>query len=438
MPKPNILYIHSHDTGRFAQPYGHAVSTPNIQKLAKEGVLFRRAFSGAPTCSPSRACLVTGQAAHSSGMLGLAHRGFGLNDYSQHILHTLKKAGYRTALSGVQHVALRGDRSLLGYDEDLFTQKGAGRVEAVEEFLKRQTDGVPFFLTVGFNDTHREFPEPGPEDDERYTVPPAPLPDTPETRRDMAAFKASARRLDRDMGRVFDLLKEYGFRDNTLVICTTDHGLAFPRMKCTLHDTGIGVMQVMRWPDGADFGFTEGRVVDALTSHIDLFPTICDIVGIEHPDWLEGKSLLPVLRGETEEVNGEIFAEVTFHASYEPQRCVRTHRWKYIRRWGDREEPVLPNCDQSPSKQLWMDHGWQDSILPREALYDLMFDPNETNNLAGDPRVADELNNMRTRLEKWMERTNDPLLKGYVDPPKGAALNDPAGFSPQEEPFIVE
>src|SRR5712691_12162221 len=101
--RPNILYIHSHDTGRYLQPYGHSVPAPNLQRLAEGGVLFRQAFSAAPTCSPSRASLLTGQCAHSSGMLGLAHRGFALNDPRQHLAHTLRPAVYYAALFGMQH-----------------------------------------------------------------------------------------------------------------------------------------------------------------------------------------------------------------------------------------------------------------------------------------------------------------------------------------------
>ena len=104
MPRPNILYIHSHDTGRYISPYGHAVPTPNLQNLAEAGVLFRRAYCAAPTCSPSRAALLTGQSPHSAGMLGLANRGFQLGDFRQHIIHTLKGAGYTSALAGIQHV----------------------------------------------------------------------------------------------------------------------------------------------------------------------------------------------------------------------------------------------------------------------------------------------------------------------------------------------
>src|ERR1700681_3517988 len=111
----NIVYIHSHDSGRYLQPYGHAVPAPNLQRLADGGVLFRHAFNAAPTCSPSRASLLTGQCPHSNGMLGLAHRGFSLNDYKQHILHRLRPHGYRSTLIGVQHIAK--DPAVIGYDE---------------------------------------------------------------------------------------------------------------------------------------------------------------------------------------------------------------------------------------------------------------------------------------------------------------------------------
>jgi N-sulfoglucosamine sulfohydrolase len=112
--RPNILYIHSHDTGRYLQPYGCAVPAPNLQRLAGQGVLFRNAFSCAPTCSPSRAGLLTGQWPHQNGMIGLAHRGFSLNDYKKHIVHTLRAAGYRSVLAGIQHVAARAET--IGYD----------------------------------------------------------------------------------------------------------------------------------------------------------------------------------------------------------------------------------------------------------------------------------------------------------------------------------
>jgi arylsulfatase A-like enzyme len=429
MTHPNIIYLHSHDTGRYVQPYGHAVPTPHIQRLAEEGVLFRQAFCAAPTCSPSRASLLTGQCAHSSGMLGLAHRGFGLKDYKQHLLHTLRAAGYQATLAGVQHIS--ADPARIGYDRILPTPGGQRAAQAVApaaaEFL-RNAPAEPFFLAVGFYETHREFPPPHPGQDARFCLPPAPLPDTPQTRADMAAYKASAALLDEGIGLVLKALDETGLAGRTLVICTTDHGLAFPGMKCNLTDHGLGVMLIMRGPGG----FSGGQVCQAMLSQIDIFPTLCDLLQIEPPPWLQGKSMLPLVRGEAEQIHDEIFAEVTYHAAYEPQRAVRTLRYKYIRRYGDRPGPVLPNCDDSPSKDLWLQHGWRDQALPAEQLYDLVFDPNESHNLAGDPGHQATLAEMRGRLERWMQATDDPLLQGPAPAPPGARINDAAGLSPRE------
>ena len=226
----NIIYLHSHDTGRYLQPYGHAVPAPNIQRLAEEGVLFRRAFSAAPTCSPSRACLLTGQSAHSCGQLGLANRDFFLQHPERHLANFLRSHGYRTALCGFQHLTL--DSRTLGYDWIAEADpSGSGgtdyRTTAAVEFINREHDS-PFFLAVGYSETHRVFPEPSEEEDERYTLPPAPLPDTPETRYDMASYKRMAKILDDQVGIVLNALEEAGLAEDTLFIYTTDHGLAFP------------------------------------------------------------------------------------------------------------------------------------------------------------------------------------------------------------------
>src|ERR1035438_9091141 len=145
--KPNIIYLHSHDSGRYLQPFGHAVPTPNLQRLASEGVLFRRAFSAAPTCSPSRSALLPGQCPHRNVMLGLAHRGFSLNDYKKHILHTLRLAGYHSVLAGLQHIA--ADPKTIGFDQILQPKSTAAINVApgAVEFLSRP-HGAPFFLDV--------------------------------------------------------------------------------------------------------------------------------------------------------------------------------------------------------------------------------------------------------------------------------------------------
>ncbi len=115
------------------------------------------------------------------------------------------------------------------------------------------------------------------------------------------------------------------------MIMTTDHGLAFPDAKATMYDRGIGVMLLLRGPGG----FDRGRVFDAIVSHLDLFPTVCEVAGIDPPEWLEGLSLLPLVRGECDELHPEVFAELTYHAAYEPQRAVRTVRYKYARRFDE-------------------------------------------------------------------------------------------------------
>jgi N-sulfoglucosamine sulfohydrolase len=428
---PNILYIHSHDTGRFVQPYGYQVPTPNIQMLADQGVLFREAFCAAPTCSGSRASLLTGLYCHNNGMLGLAHRRWELNDIRQHWVHTLRKVGYRSILIGEQHISLRPEE--IGYDEVVpisVDEKHANivaplTVKTLREL--RERPGEPWFLSVGFFETHRKFGEPTSVHDTLYSHPPANLPDTLVTRRDMAAFKASARSLDQGIGAVLHALHDFGLVDNTLVLCTTDHGIAFPGAKATLFDRGIGVMMIVRGP-----GFTGGKVVDAPVTHLDVYPTLCELSGAEHPDWLQGRSLIPLVRGEVDRLHEAIFAETTYHAAYQPHRAVRTERWKYIRRFDEYPHPVLANCDDSETKDLLVKAGWGEQVIPEEQLYDLVLDPQEGHSVADDPARAEVLAEMRERLETWMRETDDPLLDGPIDPPNGAIYNDQRQVSPDD------
>ncbi|MET0817951.1 MAG: sulfatase [Solirubrobacteraceae bacterium] len=429
---PNILYLHSHDTGRYVQPYGHAIPTPNIQWLADQGVLFRNAFCAAPSCSGSRAALLTGRYCHSNGMIGLAHRGFALDDREQLLSRTLARAGYNTQLIGEQHVSDSPDD--LGYH--VVHQIPDTRVDSVAPAAIEALKGrmrEPFFLSVGFFETHRSFFAPSSVRDRVYSLPPTPsLPDTPEIREDVAAYKASARALDHGVGAVLNALHETGLDERTLVICTTDHGLAFPGAKATLLDRGIGVMLIVRGPS-----FGGGRALDGLVSQLDVYPTICELAGIERPPHLQGRSLLGLVRGQPGSERAAIFAELTYHAAYEPQRGVRTDRYKYIRRFDEYPGHVLPNCDDSPSKDAFIAHGWHRHRLPRESLFDLFFDPGEARNMIDEPDYADVAADLRARLERWMAETDDPLLDGPVPAPAGAAVNAQDQRSAEEPPFIV-
>lgn len=430
---PNILYLHSHDTGRYIQPYGHPVPTPNLQRLADQGILFRQAFATAATCSGSRAALITGEYPHRNGMMGLAHRGWTLNDYGHHLLHTLRGRGYHSELIGEQHVS--EDPDVLGYDEvhDI-TSNHVATVAPLAVQRLRAGLPEPFFLSVGFFETHRAFFEPSTIRDELYSAPLVNLPDTPAVRRDIAAFKASARHLDQGVGNVLAALDESRLGERTLVICTTDHGLPFPGAKATLYDRGLGVLLMLRGPGG----LWGGRVIDAPVSHLDLFPTVCELAGIEPPDRLDGTSLLPLVRGEIPRLHDELFAEITYHAAYEPQRAIRTDRFKYIRRFGDHDGPVLPNCDDGPTKDELIAAGWPAWSHEPEQLYDLLLDPNEMRNLIADPRAGEVAADLRARLEDWMVQTADPLLDGPVPLPPGAWVNAPGQTSAGEPAPIVQ
>jgi arylsulfatase A-like enzyme len=169
-------------------------------------------------------------------------------------------------------------------------------------------------------------------------------------------------------------------------------------------------------------------------SQIDLYPTLCELAGLDPPAHLQGTSLLPAVRREVTDVNDAIFAELTYHAAYDPQRAIRTWRYKYVRRFGERELTVLPNVDDSPSKELLLELGLARRRQPREELYDVMFDPGEAQNLVEDPDHQDVRDDLRDRLDEWMQATEDPLLDGFVPAPDGAAVNDPDGVSASEAP----
>ncbi|MEQ4209460.1 sulfatase [Actinopolymorpha sp. B9G3] len=419
MGHPNIIYFHTHDTGRYIQPYGAPIRTQRLQAFAEESVVFRNAHSAAPTCSPSRAALLTGQWAHTAGMLGLAHRGHRLKDYDRHLVRTLHRHGYTSALVGVQHEATGPGAATqtIGYHEDLpVTDKLApAHRDAALRYLRRDHDR-PFFLSIGLNETHtlRDtgwlFGHPG--GDARWTAPAPTMPNAPITRSDMASFHAAALQVDQALGAVLDTLQKEGLADNTVVLVTTDHGIAMPDMKCTLGTTGTGVMMMVRAP-----GLPAGHAIDSLVSQIDVFPTLCELLGIDAPPWFQGTSLLPTLEGR--QIREETFAEITYHAAYQPERAIRTERWLYIQRFNDWNRPTLPNVDASGSKSLWVDAGWLDQELPTVRLHDLMFDPHEVRNLADCPTAASVRADLAERLERWMLETDDPLLLGPVPPPEG-------------------
>ena len=180
-------------------------------------------------------------------------------------------------------------------------------------------------------------------------------------------------------------------------------------------------MLIMRGPGG----FAGGKVFDTMVSHLDIYPTVCDLVGIDLPEWLEGTSLMPLVRGHAARVHDEIFTEMTYHAAYQPQRAIRTERWKYIRRFDDSEHPVLVNCDDSASKELLVEHGWADQTLATEQLYDLVFDPARPAMSPASPRTTPCSPSSRP-FAQVDGRARRPPARRARPPPPGAQVNDPS------------
>lgn len=428
----NLLIFHLHDMGRYCSPYGFPMPTPNMERFADSATLFRNAHCAAPTCSPSRAAMLTGHTAHQAGMLGLLHRGFDLADYSQHLGSFLGQNGYGTVYAGVQHEFNPDGEQEPPYQRKLAPSSDKGSrdeqaVRAAAEYLDEVGDD-PFFLWTGLFYPHRPFFEADPEEFNPDRIqPPAILPDVPQTRRDMADYMASVAHADACFGTVLEAMERNGLREKTLVILTTDHGIAFPGMKCNLTAHGTGVALMMDYPGNP----MRGKVSDALVSHLDVYPTICDIMGLDHPDHLIGHSLLPLIKGEAEAVREDAFAEVNFHAAREVMRGVRTHRYSYNRIFDGNANVALPNIDGGPSKDVWRDHGISnDTPRERVQLYDLVLDPQEQHNLAGDSAYRDIRLDMDRRLKTWMVQTDDPVMTGSVKAPEGAKIDPREAVDP--------
>ena len=240
--------------------------------------------------------------------------------------------------------------------------------------------------------------------------------------------------MDNHYGNVLTALRETGLADNTLVCCFADHGLQFPRNMCNLTDHGIGVYLIIRGPGG----FEGGKVANAMVSLMDLLPTAYRAAGIEIPDYVQGKSLYPLINGDKDRHREEIFSEVTYHAAYEPMRSIRTERYKYIRRYDNRDKLVLPNVDDTPTKAFLLNQNWEQLPRDQEMLYDLIFDPDEAHNIIDREDLAHIRKALRDRLDTWMEETNDPLLSdGYIAAPGGSQVNNSDGRSPNEAPEVM-
>ena len=339
-------------------------------------------------------------------------------------MHYLNICGYETTLFGIQHEIPLKDMDELKYSR-IYRYPGSYSVEwdlynsqkAAEYLLERKEK--PFFLSMGLWSAHRPYPEISGDINPNCVLPPHPLPDLAVSREDMAGFITSVQAADKCIGIVMDALERSGLENETVVIFTTDHGIAFPKMKCSLYDTGTGVSLIIKYPGNK----MKGRALDCLVSQIDIFPTLCDIPGLRKPDWLQGCSMLPLLEGSSERIRDEVFSEVTYHAAYEPMRSIRTERYKLIKYFGEFCGNIPANIDGCPSKTFLINHGFLEEEREKEMLFDLYMDPAERTNLINNDRYREVYMQLARRLEQWMKDTNDPLLSGKAPKPEGTIVN---------------
>lgn len=433
--RPNVLVLISHDLGCHIGPYGFAQSqTPTLNRFASEGARFDQHFVSSPGCSQSRSSLVTGRYPHSNGQFGLANWGWKIHENEHLLPQVLRDNGYHAALFGIWHLhewtlsafdTVSEDVSTLDSSPEGFAEVASHR--AAEWLKQRSSDDAPFYLHVGFWEVHRPFC--GTAEAESYcpdidcsnVVIPDYLPDNEPTRREFAELMRSISVVDQGVARILKALEESGEADNTIVLFTADHGLPFARAKGTVYDPGIQVACLARWPGI----IPPGTVTEDLSSNIDVMPTLLQAARVPIPDSVQGISHLGRLCGDSSAVPtaGAVFAEKTYHEHYDPIRCLRTHRYKYIRNFARRPMLVLPSdVYNSPSRQSMINDESLWNHRPIEELYDLITDPGEQRNLADDLEWVDVLADARDQLRQWMERTDDPLRHGPI--PRSAQDNN--------------
>ena len=429
--RPNVLAFIPHDLGDSLGCYGHrTLRSPNLDALAARGARVANCFTTSPECTPSRGGLWTGLHPHQNGLMGLANFGWVLR--APHLAQRLQVAGYRTHLFGLQH-EVHGEAGGLGYQQhhSPADRSVSAVCEALREFLAGpQARGPqPWFACAGFSDVHRPWRQPSTLDPDAMAVPPY-LPDNPTVRNDLALFAQNILDMDTAVGRVLDALAASSLADDTLVLFTTDHGAGFPRAKATLYDPGIRVPLIVHWP-----GHVEGGAVhECLISNLDVTPTLLELCGYAVPDDLAGRSFRTLFEGGAYQPRDQVCGALFYDVAYDPMHYVRTGTHKYIRSFAvtdadaaGADPEVLSTFAGGRwvrvddfdvlSSAAWRSMSVETGRPPREELYDLRCDPHEQVNLAGDPKAATVLEDMRRRLHEMMQRTNSPLLRGHVPPP---------------------
>lgn len=428
----NILFLVSDDLGLQLGCYGDAVAkTPEIDRLAAEGLRFETAYVSQSSCSSSRSTMLTGLFPHQNGQLGLANRGYTMKPGMKTLPAMLNSADYRTGIIGKLHVNPEEDFPFDFADKRIRATREVARVAGQAEGFWNASADQPWFLMINYFDPHVEFieqvdglPEHPYTADDVEAFPFQGI-DTPEQRAHIAGYYNGVARVDAGIGILMRKLAASGQADRTLVIFMGDNGPPFVRAKTAGTAPAYHVPLIVRWP-----GVTRGEVSSALVSAADLVPTFRAVAGLEADRSLPGTSLVPVLHQSDFPHRRYLFAEHTAHRAdmYFPQRIVRDQQFKLtVNLMNARTFGIA--VDGDPAENVLHDPAWAGTPAQQalkllhdpapEELYDLSRDPYEFENLASQPVHRETLIRLRTALQVWRETTQDPL----VDPQQRAAEN---------------
>ena len=452
--RPNVLYITVDDMNwDSVGVFGCTVPniTPNIDKLASEGMRFEHGHVTIAICMPTRAVWMTGRYPHRSGALGFDH----INPGVPTLLETLKDAGFFTGIMAkVRHavptrgsawdVVVEPNELKNGRDPQLYYE------HSKKFFAQAKASGKPFFLMANSQDPHRPFTASADEARARLTdaestnhqygggfpeatlafdpadIPvPGFLPDLPDVRRELAEYYTSVRRADEMTGAVLRALDDSGLADRTIVMFLSDHGIAVPFAKTNVWMHSTRTPWIVRWP-----GVVEPGTVDTrhLVSGVDLAPTILDLLALPALPGADGRTFAPVLHGESQDGRDVVFTymNVTVAPEWFPMRAVNDARLGYIyNAWADGQKEFFNNSMRGLTFPAMREAAADDPAIAarvehllyraKEELYDYSVDPDALENLIDDPAHGDRVERYRELLLEHMRTTDDPELKGYEE-----------------------
>jgi N-sulfoglucosamine sulfohydrolase len=426
--KPNIVLFIADDLGvNDTGPYGNGdVRTPNLDRLASESMRFIHAFAGSPTCGPSRSSLLTGLMPFRHGAHG---NHSAVKQHTRSLVQHLEPMGYEVAIAGKLHVGPEGVFSFeriakTNVPEPGFEEKPGLNydlsMDPVDTWLSQRTKSKPFLLIVSDHSPHVVWPEESSYAANAIDIPAAHV-DTEDTRKSRARYYEDITKMDRNVGRLLGSLEKHDLVDNTVVVFTADQGPQWPFAKWSLYDDGIRVPLLIRWRGKVK----PGSHSSAMISQVDLLPTFLEIAGGNAPENIDGISFLEVLTGEKESHRRVVFASHTGDGmmNRSPARMLRTQRFKYILNLApeniyhthiDRAKDHDGGREYWPS---WLEKAKTDkhaaAVLqryhhhPREELFDMEADPDETNNLASDSMYEGMMNRYRQELASWRQDQGD-------------------------------